>query len=159
MGAFETEQELIAAGKAERGYTVSEYFAELDEAAIADLDEDEKEAYTRHRPDYSDTLLAPENEDIYQEFCAYVDLPEPRGFDQLPDQMQVEGFTANDVFVAMASNNGRLRSIDGAAVYNMLCNLRSNPQMYLRVLDFQPPCCRAGSSSRNGQFTAMPTEA
>ena len=73
MGSYEREMALVEAGKAQRGKTALDYFAELD----AKLDEEA--SHLSHRPDYGKTLFAPEHDDIYREFCAYVDLPEPRG--------------------------------------------------------------------------------
>lgn len=68
MGSYEREQAEIAAGTATRGETARRYFAELD----AELSEEE--SFLSHRPNYDKTLFAPENDDIYREFCAYVDL-------------------------------------------------------------------------------------
>lgn len=69
MGSYEREMALVEAGKAQRGKTALDYFAELD----AKLDEEA--SHLSHRPDYGKTLFAPEHDDIYREFCAYVDLP------------------------------------------------------------------------------------
>lgn len=138
MGSYEREMELIAAGKAERGHTAREYFAELD----ADLPE-EASSLT-HRPDYAKTLFAEENDDVYREFCTYVDLPKPRFFDAIEDPIRVDGHTAAEIYFAMKSKNDRIIAIDGAAVYNMMINLRNKPDIYRKVLDFRPTCYKCG---------------
>ena len=78
MGSYADEMKLVEAGMAERGKTARDYFAELD----AELSEEE--SLLKHRPDYRKTLFAPENDDIYQEFCRFVDQPAPRFFALLP---------------------------------------------------------------------------
>ena len=138
MGSYEEEMKLIAAGLAERGKTARDYFAELDAGYS------EEEAFLKHRPDYSKTLFAPENDDIYQEFCRYYDQEPPRFFDKVEGPMTVEGHTAADVYFAMKAHNDRIVSIDGAAVYAMLVNLRNNPALYQKVLDFRPTCYQGG---------------
>ena len=138
MGSYENEMRLVEAGKAERGKTARDYFAELDAAYS------EEEAFLKHRPDYSKTLFAPENDDIYQEFCRYVDQPAPRFFDKVEDPISIGGHTAADVYFAMKAHNDRIVSIDGAAVYAMLVNLRNNPELYQKVLDFRPTCYQGG---------------
>lgn len=148
MGSYEHEQELIQAGKAQRGYTAQQYFKELD-AEIS-----EEASKLTHRPDYSRTLFAPENDDIYQEFCAYVDQPKPRFFDTVEDPIRIQGHTAAEVYFAMKSHNDRIVAIDGAAVYNMLVNLRRNPELYTKVLDFRPTCYQAGCGSKDAAFDA-----
>lgn len=148
MGSYEREQELIAQGSAERGLIAREYFAELD----AELDEETSRF--SHRPDYSRTLFAPENDDIYREFCAYVDLPKPRFFDAIENPIQIEGHSAADVYFAMKSKNDRIVALDGAAVYNTLCNLRKNPQVYSKVLEFRPTCYQAGCGTKDAAFDA-----
>ncbi len=148
MGSYAQEQQLISEGKAQRGYTAKRYFEELD----AELPEEASKL--SHRPDYSRSLFAPENDDIYQEFCAYVDLPKPRFFDALEDPIRVEGHSAAEVYFAMKSKNDRIVAIDGAAVYNMLCNLRKNPELYGKVLEFRPTCYQAGCGSKDAAFDA-----
>lgn len=148
MGSYEREQELIAQGKAERGYTAREYFAELD----AQLSEEASKL--SHRPDYSRTLFAPENDDIYREFCAYIDQPQPRYFDTIENPIKVEGFTAADAYFAMKSKNDRIIALDGAAVYNTLCNLRKNPAVYRKVLEFRPTCYQSGCGMKDAAFDA-----
>ena len=138
MGSYEEEMKLVAAGQAERGKTARDYFAELDAGYS------EEEAFLKRRPDYSKTLFAPENDDIYQEFCRYYDQEPPRFFDTVEDPISVEGHTAADVYFAMKAHNDRIVSIDGAAVYAMLVNLRDNPELYQKVLDFRPTCYQSG---------------
>lgn len=146
MGSYEREQQMIAAGTAERGQTARDYFAELD----AELN-DETSSLS-HRPDYTKTLFAPENDDIYREFCAYVDLPKPRFFDAIEDPISIEGYTAADVYFAMKSKNPRIVEIDGAAVYNMLVKLRDQPEIAKRVLDFIPTCYQGGCGKGDAAF-------
>ena len=146
MGSYEREQQMIAAGTAERGYTAKKYFEELD----AELTEETSSL--SHRPDYSKTLFAPEHDDIYREFCAYVDLPKPRFFDAIPDPIRVEGFSAADVYFAMKSKNPRIVEIDGAAVYNMLVKLRTQPEISKKVLDFIPTCYQGGCGKGDAAF-------
>lgn len=146
MGSYEREQQLIAAGTAQRGQTALDYFAELD----AQLDDET--SHLSHRPDYSKTLFAPENDDIYREFCAYVDLPEPRYFDAIENPLSVEGYTAAQVYFAMKAGNDRIVAIDGAAVYNMLVKLRTQPDIAKRVLEFRPTCYQNGCGSKDAAF-------
>lgn len=146
MGSYEREQQMIANGTAERGYTAKKYFEELD----AELTEETSSL--SHRPDYSKTLFAPENDDIYREFCAYVDLPKPRFFDAIENPIRVEGFSAADVYFAMKSKNPRIVEIDGAAVYNMLVKLRTQPEISKRVLDFIPTCYQGGCGKGDAAF-------
>lgn len=146
MGSYEREQQMIAAGTAERGYTAKKYFEELD----AELTEETSSL--SHRPDYKKTLFAPEHDDIYREFCAYVDLPKPRFFDAIPDPIRVEGFSAADVYFAMKSKNPRIVEIDGAAVYNMLVKLRTQPEISKKVLDFIPTCYQGGCGKGDAAF-------
>ena len=138
MGSYEDEKKLVAAGQAERGKTARDYFAELD-AGFS-----EEESFLKHRPDYSKTLFAPENDDVYREFCRYVDQPAPRFFDKVEDPISVEGYTAADVYFAMKAHNDRIVSIDGAAVYNTMANLRKQPELYKKVLNFRPTCYQSG---------------
>lgn len=146
MGSYEREQQMIAEGIAERGYTAKKYFEELDSELT-----DETSSLS-HRPDYSKTLFAPENDDIYREFCAYVDLPKPRFFDAIEDPIRVEGFSAADVYFAMKSKNPRIVEIDGAAVYNMLVKLRTQPEISKKVLDFIPTCYQGGCGKGDAAF-------
>lgn len=146
MGTYEREQSMISAGIAKRGQAALEYFAELD----AELTEET--SCLAHRPDYSTTLFAPENDDIYREFCAYLDLPEPRFFDAIENPLSIEGHTAADVYFAMTSQNDRILSIDGAAVYNMLVKLRMQPEIAKRVLDFRPTCYQSGCGMKDAAF-------
>lgn len=146
MGSYEREQQLIASGAAERGYTAKKYFEELD-AQLTD-----ETSSLSHRPDYSKTLFAPENDDIYREFCAYVDLPTPRFFDAIKDPIRVEGYSAADVYFAMKSKNPRIVEIDGAAVYNMLVKLRTQPAIAKKVLDFIPTCYQGGCGKGDAAF-------
>lgn len=146
MGSYEREQQLIAEGVAERGQAAREYFAELDSRLS------EEASRLTHRPDYSKTLFAPENDDIYREFCAYVDLPEPRFFDAIDNPITVDGHTAADVYYAMKSKNDRIVQIDGAAVYNTMVNLRDKPEIYRKVLAFRPTCYQAGCGPKNAQY-------
>ena len=148
MGSYEHEMELVERGLAERGETAREYFAELD-ASFS-----EEESLLKHRPDYTRTLYAPENDDIYREFCRFCDLPEPRRFDEVENPMSVEGYTAADVYFAMKSRNDRIVSIDGAAVYNMLVNLRDKPDLYKKVLGFRPTCYQGGCGMKDAAFDA-----
>ena len=145
MGSYEREQAEIAAGTATRGETARRYFAELD----AELSEEE--SFLSHRPNYDKSLFAPENDDIYREFCAYVDLPRPRFFDAVENPLRIGGHTAAEVYFAMKAHNPRIVSIDGAAVYNMLVKLRTQPEIAQKVLDFRPTCyqggCGAGAST------------
>lgn len=137
MGSYETEQALIAQGKAERGQTALAYLEDFD-AGTPEV------ARTRH-PDYTKTLFAPENDDIYREFCSYVDMPKPRYFDAVPNPMSIEGYTAADVYRIMIGNNYKLADVDAAAVYNMMVTLREKPQIAKRVLAFRPTCAISGA--------------
>ena len=148
MGSYEDEMKLVEAGKAERGKTARDYFAELD-AGFS-----EEESFLKHRPDYSKTLFAPENDDVYREFCRYYDQPAPRFFDKVEDPMSVDGQTAADVYFAMKAHNDRIVSIDGAAVYAMLVKLRDNPALYQKVLDFRPTCYQGGCGMKDAAFDA-----
>ena len=146
MGSYEREMTLVEAGKAQRGKTALDYFAELD----AKLDEEA--SHLSHRPDYGKTLFAPEHDDIYREFCAYVDLPEPRFFDKVESPMEVEGYTAADVYRIMKGGNPRIVDIDGAGVYNMLVKLRTQPEIAKKVLDFKPTCYQGGCGKGDAAF-------
>ena len=148
MGSYENEMALIAQGKAERGKTARDYFAEID----AELSEEE--SFLKHRPDYTKTLFAPENDDVYREFCRYVDMPRPRFFDKVEDPMSVDGKTAADVYFAMKAHNDRIVSIDAAAVYTMLINLRNQPELYRKVLAFRPTCYQGGCGMKDAAFDA-----
>ena len=148
MGSYEEEMKLVASGEAERGKTALDYFAEID----AELSEEE--SLLKHRPNYSKTLFAPENDDVYREFCRYVDQPKPRFFDTLENPMRVEGLTAADVYFAMKAHNDRIVMIDAAAVYTMLINLRNQPELYKKVLDFRPTCYQGGCGMKDAAFDA-----
>ena len=148
MGSYEREMALIAEGKAERGQTALDYFAELD-AGFS-----EEESLLKHRPDYSKTLFAPENDDIYQEFCRFVDQPEPRTFDTVENPLVIEGMTSADVYFAMKAHNDRIVMIDGAAVYATMANLRKQPELYRKVLDFRPTCYQGGCGMKDAAFDA-----
>ena len=148
MGSYEEEMKLVAAGQAERGKTALDYFAEID----AELSEEE--SLLKHRPDYSKTLFAPENDDVYREFCRYIDQPKPRFFDAVENPMRVEGLTAADVYFAMKAHNDRIVMIDAAAVYTMLINLRNQPELYKKVLDFRPTCYQGGCGMKDAAFDA-----
>lgn len=148
MGSYEEEMKLVEAGLAERGKTARDYFAEIDATL------DEETAFLMHRPNYSKTLFAPENDDVYREFYRYVDLPTPRFFDAVENPMSVDGFTAADVYFAMKAHNDRIVSIDGAAVYNMLINLRDKPALYMKVLNFRPTCYQGGCGMKDAAFDA-----
>ncbi|MBQ9003983.1 MAG: hypothetical protein IJ087_19230 [Eggerthellaceae bacterium] len=148
MGSYDDEMKRIEQGIGERGDTARAYFAALD-AGFS-----EEESFLKHRPDYSKTLFAPENDDIYQEFCRFIDMPEPRYFDMVDNPMRVEGFTAADVYYSMKSKNDRIVSIDAAAVYAMLVNLRDKPQLYKKVLDFRPTCYQGGCGMKDAAFDA-----
>ncbi len=146
MGAYEHEQQMIAAGTAKRGQAALDYFVELDAALC------EETSFLSHRPNYEKTLFAPEHDDIYREFCAYIDLPEPRYFDAIENPLRVGGHSAADVYFAMKSKNDRLISIDGAAVYNMLVKLRTQPEIAEKVLDFRPTCYQSGCGMKDAAF-------
>ena len=148
MGSYEEEMKLVAAGQAERGKTALDYFAEID----AELSEEE--SLLKHRPDYSKTLFAPENDDVYREFCRYIDQPKPRFFDTVENPMRVEGLTAADVYFAMKAHNDRIVMIDAAAVYTMLINLRNQPELYRKVLAFRPTCYQGGCGMKDAAFDA-----
>ncbi len=148
MGSYEEEMKLVAAGQADRGKTALDYFAEID----AELSEEE--SLLKHRPDYSKTLFAPENDDVYREFCRYIDQPKPRFFDTVENPMRVEGLTAADVYFAMKAHNDRIVMIDAAAVYTMLINLRNQPELYKKVLDFRPTCYQGGCGMKDAAFDA-----
>ena len=151
MGAYEWEQAQIAAGTAGRGAAALRYFEELDEN-LAKMGGDAGDASAlTHRPNYAKTLFAEENDDIYQEFCRFLDQP-VRRFDTLPDQMRIEGYCAYDVYCAMIKPNPRLVDIDGAAVYNMLVKLRKQPEIAKRVLGFRPTCYQGGCGFEDGAY-------
>lgn len=139
MGSYEREQTAIAAGTGQRGLAARAYFQELD-AGLTD-----ETSSLSHRPDYTKTLFAPEHDDIYREFCAYIDQPHPRYFDTIENPLEVEGYTAADVYFAMKAHNDRIVAIDGAAVYNMLVKLRTQPGIAKKVLAFRPTCYHCGT--------------
>lgn len=139
MGSYEEEMRLVSAGQAERGYTALKYFEELDRSFSDEM------SSLAHRPDYTKTLFAPENDDIYREFCAFVDQPEPRRYDAIENPIAVEGYTADDVCKAMLLGNNRLVFLDAGAVYGMLVRLRTSPDIAKKVLGFKPTCYRCGT--------------
>ena len=124
MGCYEREQAAIAAGTGQRGDAARAYFAELDKTIS-----DEASCLT-HRPDYTKTLFAPENDDIYQEFCRYVDQPEPRYFDTIENPMCIEGWTAAEIYRTMIASNPRIVALDAGAIYSMLVRLRTQPESF-----------------------------
>ncbi len=133
MGVYETEQLLIAEGKAERGHAAQDYFAEMDSKLTG------AEAKLVHRPDYSKTLFAPENDDIYQEFCAYVDQTPPRSYAAIENPLMIEGFTAADLYQAMEDKNERGTHLDAGNVYHLMVRLRKEPVVVKSVLTFERP--------------------
>ncbi len=135
-GILQNEAAMVEAGTATRGHTMRMYFEEVD-AGLTD-----ETSHLKHRPDYSRSLLAPENDD-YREFFRYVDMEEPRFFDKVEDPISVEGQTAADVYLAMISHNDRNVAIDGAAVYAMLANLRQTPSCTRRCWTSDRPAIRA----------------
>ena len=136
MGSYETEQQLIAQGKAKRGQTALEYFEEMNQGTLG-------QAFTR-RPDYSDSLFAERNDDIYREFCRYIDQPKPRFYDRVENPMSVNGYTAADIYKAMKGSNYKLVDVDAAAVYDMMVTLREEPELAERILHFHPTCYKSG---------------
>lgn len=138
MGSYEREQQMIEQGTAQRGQTALDYFAELD----ANLSEEASRF--SHRPDYTNTLFAPEHDDIYREFCEYIDQEEPRFFDKIKDPICIEGYTAADIYHDMIANNFRVVAVDGAAVYNMLVKLRTQPEIAKKALVFRSSCPTSG---------------
>lgn len=145
MGSYENEQRQIANGTAERGAAARAYLADLDSKLS------EEEGMLSHRPDYSKTLFALENDDIYQEFCRFLDQPEPRYFDKVESPICIEGFTAPDIYRKMKSNP-RLVTVDACAVYNMLVKLRAQPEIAKKVLDFKPTCYQGGCGKGDAAF-------
>lgn len=137
MGSYEREMELVAAGAAERGKTAIDYLDARDLTLQPDL--------RGHRPNYARTLFAPENDDIYRELCAFIDLPEPRFLDQVPNPIVIEGFTASDVYQSMLANNDKLFDVDAVAVYNMMVRMRDNPTIAKRIIRFVPQCDHCGN--------------
>lgn len=152
MGVYEEEQRRIAEGTAQRGQAALDYFAELDARLVDENGIPVEESLLAHRPDYSKTLFALENDDIYQEFCRFLDQPEPRYFDTLDNQIEIEGYTAKDIYVAMKGGNQRIVTLDGAAVYNMLVKLRKQPAIAKKVLEFRPTCYQGGCNSKDAAY-------
>ena len=138
MGCYEREQAAIAAGTGQRGDAARAYFAELDKTIS------EEASCLTHRPDYTKTLFAPENDDIYQEFCRYVDQPEPRYFDAIENPMSIEGWTAAEIYRTMIASNPRIVALDAGAIYGTMVTLRTNPVLGKKVLDFKPTCYQTG---------------
>ncbi len=144
MGSYEREMQQVAAGTAERGATALEYFEELDKLLV------EEASMKSHRPNYKRTLFNPEHDDVYREFCAFVDQPVPRSFTAVENPISVMGLTAADVYDKMIHSNGRILDIDGAAVYNMLVKLRTQPEVTMKVLGFKPTCYQGGCGAYDG---------
>lgn len=138
MGCYEREQQAIAAGAGKRGDAARAYFAELD------ANTPEEASCLTHRPDYTDTLFAPEHDDIYQEMCRFIDQPEPRFFDTVENPMKIEGYTGADVYRIMIGTNPRIVALDAGAVYSMLVRLRTQPDLAKRILNFRPTCYQNG---------------
>ena len=138
MGCYEREQAAIAAGTGQRGDAAREYFAELDKTIS------EEASCLTHHPDYTKTLFAPENDDIYQEFCRYVDQPEPRYFDTVENPMSIEGWTAAEIYRTMIASNPRIVALDAGAIYGTMVTLRTNPTLGKKVLEFKPTCYQNG---------------
>ena len=137
MGVYDEEMALVAAGEAKRGWAALRFFEELDA-------ETDPIAVSR-RPDYSDTLFAPANDDIYRELCAFIDQDKPRHYDEVADPISVNGYTAADVYYAMKKSNWRLVDVDAGAVYDMLVTLRNEPEIAERILAFRPTCAKSGA--------------
>ena len=138
MGCYEREQEAIAAGAGKRGDAARAYFAELD-ATIS-----EEASCLTHRPDYTDTLFAPEHDDIYREFCRFVDQPEPRYFDTVENPLAIEGWTAAEIYRTMIASNPRIVALDAGAIYGTMVRLRTQPDIAKKVLAFKPTCYQNG---------------
>ncbi len=134
MGCYEQEMKLVEAGLEKRGKACRDYFAERDSLVPENME--------AHRPDYEDTLFAPENDDIYQEFCRWYDQPKPRYFDTVSNPISVEGYTAADIYHQMRANNFRQPNIDAAAVYDMLVTLREDPELGKKLINFHATCYR-----------------
>ena len=137
MGSYEREMELVAAGEAERGYAAMRFFEEIDAEA--------NELTLSRRPDYTDTLFAPRNDDIYRELCAFIDQEKPRHYDEVENPICINGYTAADVYLTMKKSNWRLVDVDAGAVYDMLCTLRDEPEIAERILAFRPTCAKSGA--------------
>ena len=152
MGCYEEEQRRIAEGTGKRGDAVLAYFEELDANLVDENGYMAETSRQTHRPNYSKTLFAEENDDIYQELCRYIDQPAPRYFDTVEDPICIEGFTAADIYKTMKGNNQRIVALDGAAVYNMLVKLRHQPQIAFKVLDFHPTCYQGGCNSKDAAY-------
>ena len=52
----------------------------------------------------------------------------------------------------MKSKNDRIVAIDGAAVYNMLVKLRTQPAIANKVLNFRPTCYQSGCGSKDAGY-------
>ena len=137
MGCYEHEQELIARGEAQRGYAAMQFAAELDAEA--------NQLTVSRRPDYTRTLFAPANDDIYRELCRFIDLPKPRFYDSLDDPLEINGYTAVDVYRTIKQNNWRIVDVDALAVYDMLVTIREEPEIAERILNFHPSCGKTGA--------------
>ena len=73
-------------------------------------------------------------------------------FDKVENPMEVEGYTAADVYRIMKGGNPRIVDIDGAGVYNMLVKLRTQPEIAKKVLDFKPTCYQGGCGKGDAAF-------
>ena len=138
MGCYEREQAAIEAGTGKRGDAARAYFAELDAKTS------EEASCLTHRPNYEKTLFAPEHDDIYREFCRFVDQPEPRYFDTVEDPMCVEGYTAADIYRTMIASSARIVALDAGAVYGTMVKLRTQPELAKKVLAFKATCYQNG---------------
>ncbi len=138
MGCYEREQAAIANGTGKRGDAARAYFAELDAQTS------EEASCLTHRPDYTKTLFAPEHDDIYQEFCRFIDQSAPRYFDTVENPICIEGWTAPEIYRTMIASNPRIVALDGGAIYSMLVRLRTEPEIAKKVLAFRPTCYQNG---------------
>lgn len=150
MGCYEKEQAAIAAGTGKRGDAARAYFAELD------ANTPEEASCLTHRPNYEKTLFAPENDDIYREFCRFVDQPEPRFFDKVDNPMSIEGYTAADIYRIMIASNGRIVALDAGAVYGTMVTLRRNPELGKKILSFTATCYQNGCGNTYRPSQSMP---
>lgn len=152
MGVYEEEQRKIAEGTGKRGDAVLAYFEELDANLVDENGFMAETSRQTHRPNYTRTLFSEEHDDIYRELCAYIDQPAPRYFDTIEDPISVDGYTAADVYRIMKGSNSRIVDLDGAAVYNMLIRLRTQPEIARKVLDFRPTCYQGGCNSKDAAY-------
>ena len=138
MGCYEWEQQQIAAGTGRRGDAARAYFAEVD------ANTSEEASCLTHRPNYDNTLFAPEHDDIYREMCRFIDQPEPRYFDTVEDPISIEGWTAPEIYRTMIGSNPRIVALDAGAIYSMLVRLRTEPEIAKKALAFRPTCYQNG---------------